>query len=92
MAGGRPGPMFEVSISSGMGHGNPGLAVWVLALIVAGFGARLLALRGRTRPLEPRPGIPATALPGFLVAVGLLSTCVYALVGLFPDHAGHAPL
>ncbi|MBP7778516.1 MAG: hypothetical protein KA371_15465 [Acidobacteria bacterium] len=80
MAGGRPGPMFEVSISSGMGHGNPGLAVWVLALIVAGFGARLLALRGRTRPLEPRPGVPATALPGFLVAVGLLSTCVYALV------------
>ncbi len=88
MAGGVPGPMIDVTISSGMGHGNPGLAPWVLALTLAGLGCGLMARLRRpsadvTRPAgaaAPSSGIPGTALPGFLIAVGVLSTLVYGFV------------
>ncbi|MBL8137287.1 MAG: hypothetical protein JNL48_11745 [Acidobacteria bacterium] len=80
MAGGLPGPMMDVTISSGMGHGNPGLAPWVLALILAGLVCGVMAAP-RGPAAERRPGaIPGTALPGYLVTVGALSTLVYSFV------------
>lgn len=81
MAGGMPGPMLDVAVSSGMGHGNPGLGGWVLALTIAGLAAGALATR--REPAVTRAGaagIPGTALPGYLVAVGVLSTLVYGFV------------
>ncbi len=87
MAGGAPGPMIDVTISSGMGHGNPGLAPWVLALTLAGLGCGLMALRrpgvaapAPDRPLASTRRIPGAALPGFLIAVGVLSSLVYGFV------------
>ena len=80
MAGGVPGPMLDVTVSSGMGHGNPGLAPWVLVLIVAGLiGGGIAARRPRAPRMDPS-AIPGAAFPGYLVAVGLLSTLVYAFV------------
>ena len=81
MAGGVPGPMIDVTISSGMGHGNPGLAPWVLALTIAALAAGTLTTR--REPAATRAsaaGIPGTVLPGYLVAVGVLSTLVYGFV------------
>jgi hypothetical protein len=81
MAGGVPGPMIDVTISSGMGHGNPGLAPWVLALTIAGLAAGALATRrGPAATRAGTAGIPGTVFPGYLVAVGGLSTLVYGFV------------
>jgi hypothetical protein len=80
MAGGVPGPMIDVTISSGMGHGNPGLGPWVLVLTMAGLVCGAFAL-WRLPAAARGPGtIPGTALPGYLVAVGVLSTLVYGFV------------
>lgn len=81
MAGGMPGPMLDVTVSSGMGHGNPGLATWVLALTLAGLVCGGLAARRVTAsPRRDAPSIPGSSLPGYLVAVGALSTLVYGFV------------
>lgn len=79
MAGGLPGPMIDVTISSGMGHGYPGLAPWVLALTLAGLVCGGIAARRPQAPLRAdAPGIPDTA--GYPVAVGVRSTLVYGFV------------
>ncbi len=80
MAGGIPGPMIDVTVSSGQGHGNPGLGPWVLALTMAGLGLGFVPARRARPPAAPPGRVPATAFPGFLVAVGLLSTLVYGFV------------
>lgn len=81
MAGGVPGPMLDVTVSSGMGHGNPGLAPWMLALTMAALICGALATRRASAvPRAEAPGIPGPALPGYLVAVGVLSTLVYGFV------------
>lgn len=80
MAGGVPGPMIDVTISSGMGHGNPGLGPWVLALTIAGLAVGAMALRRAPAAARDSRAIPGTALPGYLVAVGVLSTLVYGFV------------
>jgi hypothetical protein len=81
MAGGVPGPVIDVGISSGMGHGNPGLGPWVLGLIVGGLCCGALGIR-RSKAASPATcdGIPGTALPAYLVTVGALSTLVYGFV------------
>lgn len=86
MAGGTPGPMLDVTISSGMGQGNPGLGPWALALTLAGLGCGLMAVRRPSAIPEATPSaastrsIPGGALPAFLLLVGLLSTLVYGFV------------
>lgn len=81
MAGGAPGPMIDVTVSSGMGHGNPGLAPWVLALTIAGLACGARATRVRQPSSAPAAdGVPGSALPWYLVVVGALSTLVYGFV------------
>jgi hypothetical protein len=82
MAGGLPGPLQIVGVSTGMGQGNPGAFPWVVALVaaglVAGFSAR------RTPAAAERPGggdaVPEAWLPWFLLASGAISTLVYGFV------------
>ena len=59
-------------------HRDLGLAPWALALTVAGLVCGALSMR-RQAPAR-HAGIPGTALPGYLVAVGVLSTLVYGFV------------
>ncbi len=86
MFGGLPGPLNEIGVSTGMGQGNPGLAPWVLGLTVAGLGGGLVtALRRRggapTGASQTQPGgSPGTALPWYMMSVGLTSAAVYWLV------------
>lgn len=85
MVGGAPGPMIDVTVNSGMGHGNPGLAPWVLALVLGSLVCGLVAWR---RPPAALPhsgasapaGAPDSALPVFLLAVGVVSMLVYGFV------------
>jgi len=78
IVGGAPGSVIEAGVNSGMGQGNPGLAVWVLALTLAGMAAGLVRRGPAKAPAAP--GIPGTWLPAFMILVGLISTAVYALV------------
>lgn len=94
MVGGLPGPLNEIGVSTGIGQGNPGLAAWVLGLTVAGLGGGLVtAWRRRRHQLAEAAGrhpagsagphppeIPGSALPWYLIAVGLTSAAVYWLV------------
>ena len=78
MAGGVPGPMVDAGVNSGMGQGNPGLALWVLAIIGVGV---VSGLAGARQPRGDGPGgIPDTWLPGYLIVVGAISTAVYGFV------------
>jgi len=83
MVGGAPGPMLDVTISSGMGHGHPGLTAWTAWLVVAGLGCGAWAWHTRRRGSAEGSvvdQVPAEALPLFLATVGVLSTTVYGLV------------
>lgn len=86
MAGGAPGLLQEVGVSSGMGQGNPGAFPWVVALVAAGLLAAATSMR------EPRPeaetsanagrddAVPDRWLPWFLMTSGAISTLVYGFV------------
>ncbi len=100
MAGGFPGPATDIGLSSSIGHGNPGLGPWVLALALAGLGLGWRAAR-RGVPSEDDScasaapasaatgeGLPGTALPWFLIVVGLSSTLAYTFVACSPISAG----
>ena len=85
MTGGRPGPLVDLGVSTGIGQGRPGLFGWTLALIVAGLGAALVS-RGRdVAPAAPATdAVPGTWLPAFLAISGLVSIAVYTLVSCAP--------
>ncbi len=78
IVGGLPGPMVDAGVNSGMGQGNPGLALWVLAITAVGVVSGLAGARPARRG-EPT-GIPGTWLPGYLLLVGTISTAVYGFV------------
>jgi hypothetical protein len=80
MAGGAPGPLAEASISTGVGAGNPGLPVWVLALIAASLSAGVTPAQRRAPAAEPAGGAPDAALPAYLCLTGLSSIAVYTFV------------
>lgn len=79
MAGGLPGPMQDIGVSSGMGQGNPGLFAWVLALVAVSLAAAWHA-RPAHPDTAPDDGVPDAAWPWFLMGCGLVSTGVYAFV------------
>ncbi len=86
MAGGLPGPLVDLGISSGMGQGRPGLWGWTLGLVIAGVFAGAVAHRPWSASLGPRAATaaadtaPATWLPAFLLLCGLASIGVYGFV------------
>jgi hypothetical protein len=80
MIGGLPGSVLPVGISSGVAHGNAGLRLWVLLLILAAAAAVLAGALRAPATARATPAVPATALPWFLVLTGLASTAVYWLV------------
>ncbi len=66
MAGGRPGPANDTGLSSGIGHGNPGLGPWALALTWRAWrlvGARPAAPRRQVVRRQPLRDA-TTACPG----------------------------
>ncbi len=78
MAGGLPGPIVDAGVNSGMGQGNPGLALWVLAITCVGV---VSGLAGARQPRRDAPGrVPGTWLPAYLLVVGAISTSVYGFV------------
>ncbi len=77
IVGGAPGPMTEAGVNSGMGQGNPGVAVWVLGLVAAGIAAGLTARQRQPQPDGQQDRIPGTWLPAYLLVVGAVSTLVY---------------
>ena len=79
MVGGYPSPIRLVGVSSGMGQGNPGLAPWVAALTLAAVIAGVRAWR-TPGPPPTAEGVPAAALPWFLLLCGLISTTVYGFL------------
>ena len=84
MAGGLPGPLMDLGVSSGVGQGRPGLSTWTLALVVGGLalGVAAAATPASRMPNAAPPGdaIRATWLPWFLVLCGLVSIGVYGFV------------
>lgn len=82
MAGGLPGPLQVVGVSTGMGQGNPGAFPWVLALVGAGLLAGAAAARAAAPPDGDRgvDAVPDRWLPWFLIASGAISTLVYGFV------------
>ena len=81
MAGGHPRPLADATVNSGIGAGNPGLAIWVLTLVVvAGLAGWHAARRAPAAPNAAEAGAPDAALPWFLGLTALSSIVVYGLV------------
>jgi hypothetical protein len=81
MIGGVHESVLPVGISSGVSHGNPGLRLWVGALVlVAAIAGIAAGVRARAVSRGRVPRVPPTSFPWFLVLTGLASTTAYWLV------------
>jgi hypothetical protein len=82
MIGGLSGSVLPVGLSSGVSHGNSGLNLWVLVLMLAAATTAGLAAARRdpAAAANATRAVPGTALPWFLILTGLASTAVYWLI------------
>ncbi len=81
LVGGAPGPLTDAGVTTGVGQGNPGLAVWVAGLTVAALGLAIWHRRPAGAVANgDRSVAPAGDFGWYLSATGALSILVYWLV------------
>lgn len=81
MAGGLPGPLIDLGVSTGVGQGRPGLFAWTIGLVIVGLAAGWVARASSgPGPAGSVDAVPGAWLPWFLVLCGVLSTMVYGFV------------